>query len=680
MCYNASMKILSPAGNMNSLKLAVYNGADEVYVGINDFNARNNIDGFTMESLKDAVDFCHIYNVKINLAINILFKNKELPQALEIIKKAYQMGVDYFIIQDLGLAVLVKRFIKNAKIHASTQMGIHNLEGVRFLEKIGFSRVVLARETSISEIKRIKENSNVEIEYFVHGALCVCFSGNCYLSEVLFDASGNRGKCKQLCRLNYSFNKNDKTLLEGPLLSAKDFNMLDRLNALKEAGVDVLKIEGRARRPFYIASATKAYKNALNGIKTEQETLPLAFNRGFTPGYLDGNGKIISKSQNHIGIEIGTIKKVVGGKTFNEVFFNSNYALSPKSTFKTFDKNGEKSVFTAYDLKKLQGNEYRLTTTAKVNINDKINLIVDNKKEEEALKQKFKMPLAIDIYAEENKNLKGQVKVDETLIEVIGDTCESAKSSPLSIRDFEQSFEKNEYFLPNINLKILENIFLTKKSLNEFRRQLYSKVIDAKVNKHKKIIDDFSFNIEELKAKPLTDFCYTSKIQDNYTSKNVIYSPDTYSKEDVVKFKNSCIQSGKTPILDLVNYAEEKDIQLIQNIITQCDITFVANNYFALSLKGNYIIGPYLNVYNNVSANTLNVPFICFNTANKSAKDTSFKPIYYMTLRHCPYKNLLDADCKNCPHANDYYYKMQDGKKLYLKRKKLSSCTFYLTD
>ena len=195
------MKILSPAGNFESLKMAVYNGAKEVYLGISNFNARNNIEGFSESDLDDIVFFCHIHGVKVNLTVNILFKNEELQDAVNLVVRSYNKGVDCFIIQDLGLASFLHENYPEIELHASTQMGICNLEGAKYVEKLGFKRVVLARETPLEEIRNIKRNTNLEIEYFVQGALCVCFSGNCYLSSYLCDASGNRGKCKQLCRL-----------------------------------------------------------------------------------------------------------------------------------------------------------------------------------------------------------------------------------------------------------------------------------------------------------------------------------------------------------------------------------------------------------------------------------------------------------------------------------------------
>ena len=173
------MKLLSPAGNFESLKVAVYNGADEVYLGINEYNARNNIDGFTLDNLKEAVDFAHLFGVRVFLALNILFSDDELQSALDIVVKANNLGVDAFIVQDLGLISLIAKHYPTVELHASTQMGIHNSEGVKALLPYGIKRVVLSRETPLSEIKRINANHNIETEYFVQGALCVSFSGNC---------------------------------------------------------------------------------------------------------------------------------------------------------------------------------------------------------------------------------------------------------------------------------------------------------------------------------------------------------------------------------------------------------------------------------------------------------------------------------------------------------------------
>ena len=188
------MNLLSPAGNLESLKTAIYHGADEVYLGINSFNARNNVDGFTLETLKEGVDFAHVYGVKVLVAINILFDQSEIQSACDLVVDCFNLGVDAFIVQDLGFASMLIAHYPQIPLHASTQTAVHNLQGAKFFEKLGFKRVVLARETSLNEIENISKNCNIELEYFVQGALCVGFSGNCYLSAYTCSASGNRGR------------------------------------------------------------------------------------------------------------------------------------------------------------------------------------------------------------------------------------------------------------------------------------------------------------------------------------------------------------------------------------------------------------------------------------------------------------------------------------------------------
>ena len=257
------MELLAPVGDKESLKVAVYNGANAIYLGIKDFNARNNIAGFSLEDLDDVVRFFHLWNVKVYLAINILFKDEELQKALDVVFHANNKGVDAFIVQDVGLAYLINKHYPNIVLHASTQMAVHNLDGVKQLEKLGFKRVVLSREVGLEEIKYIHKNSNIEIEFFVQGALCVSFSGNCYLCSYLANKSGNRGVCQQFCRLPFEAYENNKLIKKGNLLSAKDICLIEKLQDLKEAGVVSLKIEGRARRPFYVGQVCKTYSKVL---------------------------------------------------------------------------------------------------------------------------------------------------------------------------------------------------------------------------------------------------------------------------------------------------------------------------------------------------------------------------------------------------------------------------------
>lgn len=668
------MKILSPAGNFESLKMAVFNGADEVYLGINEFNARNNIDGFNISTLKEAVDFSHVFDVKVLLAINILFDDRELQTALDTIVDAYNLGVDAFIIQDLGLARLVHKNYPQIEIHASTQMGIHNLEGVKYLEQLGFKRVVLARETPLEEIKRIKQNSNIEIEYFAQGALCVCFSGNCYISSYMCNASGNRGRCKQLCRLPYTLQKDGKDLKTGYLLSAKDFNVTSRLEELKTAGVDVLKIEGRARRPFYVAMATKEYYSALHYKKHSEDNLKLAFNRDYTAGYFNGNENIISQFQNHIGIFIGKIDKVNYGKNFNEVYFTSNRPLSAKSTFKIFANEKEKCTLSAFDLKEISKGKYMLTTTHKVSLGDRINLIIDAKLEEEILAQSKKREFEVSIFAEENKPIQANFLFENQTFKIYGELCQKANNQPISSEDIISNFNKSELFKINLKIEKLDKIFMPKQKLNEFRRNVLAKLYDALTEKHRNNLQKVMVKIEK-NIKKFENFQTINHLNEKFIADNIIYSPEIYTFENIKNFQTLCKKQNKKGFLDTPNFALADDIKFLKDIISKTKISIVANNYYALSFDTEIVIGAGLNVFNHITANTYNLPVIT------AESDISTKINFpYMTLRHCPMKSHLNANCAKCPYCGNFTYKMDNGKILKLKRKKLSTCTFYLTD
>lgn len=663
------MKLLSPVGDEQSLKMAIYNGADEIYLGVKDFNARN-IEGFSLSSLKQAVDFAHIYGVNVHLAVNILFTNEEMQSALDLIVDAYNLGVDAFIVQDLGLADLVHTYYPQIEMHASTQIGLHNLEGVKQAEKFGFKRVVLARETPLEEIKRIRQNTNVEIEYFAQGALCVCFSGNCYMSSYLLNASGNRGKCKQLCRLPYDLRLNNKALAIGYLLSAKDFNMLERLEDLQLAGVDAIKIEGRARRPYYVGVATKTYRQALDGINSNQNDLPLAFNRGYTQGYFNGNSGIISKLQNHIGLEIGKVERVKKGKRFNEIFVSSNRELNPKSSFKFFRAGQEVAVVTAYDLTRA-GELYRITTTNNVQKGDIVNLINDFNLEQSMLAIMRKIDVPIKIVAKADQPITAKFCVDDEVCEIKGELLQTAKNAPLSIEELQENFKKNEYFDFNINAEI-ENVFIAKQKLNEFRRAVVEKIVERKTNIKTPKLNKIVLN-EPQDANKLNDFQFVENADDDLFAKIVVFDPEIYNETEIAEFKQKVENLNKIFVLNLPNFALKPDIEFLRDLVEKNKIAVLANNLYALDFNTKIYLGGGMNVYNNFSASVFGLPFI-------PAENIEQHTMPYMTLRHCPMKEHLHANCGNCPYHNGYEFVLNTGKRFKLKRKKLSTCTFYLTD
>ena len=277
------MEILAPAGSYESLTAALRAGADAVYLGLEQFSARGAAANFNREQLAQAVADCHERGVKVHVALNTLIKDEERAAVHAAIKSICAAGVDAVIVQDLAVAAMVRECAPTLPLHASTQMTVHNLSGVRVLEQLGFSRVVLARELTLEEISHVAKNTKLEVEVFIHGALCMSASGMCYLSSLLGQRSGNRGLCAQPCRLNFRCNGREHAL------SLKDLSAISQLRELERIGVASVKIEGRMKRPEYVAAAVTACRQARDGQEPDMEKLQAVFSRsGFTNGYMEG--------------------------------------------------------------------------------------------------------------------------------------------------------------------------------------------------------------------------------------------------------------------------------------------------------------------------------------------------------------------------------------------------------
>ncbi len=315
---NEKIELMAPVGSTEALRAAVQNGADAVYLGGKMFSARQYAQNFALGELAEAVRYCHLYGVKVYLAVNTLIENEEFPQLLKYAYDLYSIDVDAIIIQDLGVAYALHKVLPEVEIHASTQMTIHNSAGVRYIEKMGFARVVLAREVSLENIKLIGEKSSLPLETFVHGALCVSYSGQCLMSSMIGGRSGNRGRCAQPCRLSYTLvDSKGKEVEAGHLLSPKDLKMVEHIPELIDAGVVALKVEGRMKRPEYVATVIRNYRQALDNLNktvpeyTQKELLQI-FNRDFTTGYYfekPGPQLMSYQRPNNRGLRIGRVVK-----------------------------------------------------------------------------------------------------------------------------------------------------------------------------------------------------------------------------------------------------------------------------------------------------------------------------------------------------------------------------------
>ena len=342
------MKILSPAGSFEAVLSAVKFGADAVYLGLTDFSARKNAKNLTETELKEAVRYCHKRGVEVFAAINTLIYEHEINDAAKAVRNAVNAGTDGIIIQDWAAYEIVRSTSPDTRIVASTQMTVNNVYGVRLLEKMGFDTVVLPRELTKSQIKEIKDRTDINIEIFCHGALCVCYSGQCYFSSFIGERSGNRGLCAQPCRMMYEYNSK-----KGFFLSPKDLSLINNLNEVEESGADVIKIEGRLKSEYYTAAVTDVYRRTLDSGKPPSEediaVLNASFMRGgYTPGYFKGikNAALFNykKRENPYSDDTRKLEKHYG----NLLKQTGDFYKSPASLSITFRSDGRINIKYEY--------------------------------------------------------------------------------------------------------------------------------------------------------------------------------------------------------------------------------------------------------------------------------------------------------------------------------------------
>lgn len=534
-------ELLSPVGDLECLKAAVQNGANTVYLGASSFNARARATNFNNENLKEAILYAKLRNVKVNLTLNTLLKENELNEAISLAVFAYNCGVDAIIIQDLGLAKFLHTNYPEITLHASTQMTVHNLEGVKQLEAFGFKRVVLSRELSISEIEYIRKNTNVELEVFIHGALCISYSGQCLFSSMVGNRSGNRGMCAQPCRLPCELYSNKNLLDKGFLLSPRDQSAIDFLPALIKSGIDCFKIEGRQKAPEYVATVTKIYRkyidfiinninlsdeelinqihimieipNEITGLSDKEELLQV-FNRGnFSKGHFENepNTKLIySKKPNNMGLYLGKIQNFNNQKGHITLKLENSISIGDRISINNENYTVSELMIKNKNYPTLDSGNTVTLGRMKGNISNGMSVFrIENKKlsifaqstfnsEKELLNIPFDaeitikkgLPIKLTVYGKAGfyKNLK--VTIDSDIIP------ENAENQPVSKEKIIAQLSKTgntPFCFENINIDLENNLFIPKiSSLNKLRRNAFAEL----ENKVKEI---YTFNINDSK-------------------------------------------------------------------------------------------------------------------------------------------------------------------------------------
>ena len=531
--------LLAPVGDFECLKAAVQNGANSVYFGSNFFSARAFANNFDLNELKQAIEYAKIRGIKTNLTLNTLIKDSEFEDACSLARHAYEFGIDAIIVQDLGLGIQLIKMFPDLPIHASTQMSVHNLDGALELQKLGFKRVVLARELSIDEINYICKNTNIEIECFIHGALCISYSGQCLFSSMLGGRSGNRGKCAGPCRLSYDLLENNKKIDSGYLLNTRDLCGLEYIPHMINAKVTCLKIEGRMKSPEYVATVTRIYRkyidlalsnNAYIIDEQDKKDLLQVFNRGMSStGHLANtpNRNLVYKEKpNHMGLFLGTVKNYNKNKGYVTLKLNETIRVGDKVSFEneagsyTISELMEKNI----NIKETKVDQIVTIGRIKGNINlgDKIYKIssktLSNKALESFKSENIKIPLKCSMKIKHSKPIKVLVtsllnnnEYKDLNIEYVSDYYpEEAKNRPLDKSTIIKQLSKTNntpYEFKIIDIDLDENIFISKLSiLNEIRRTCLEKVQEYTISKIHRQLDNKLENLYDTNKKEIKLF------------------------------------------------------------------------------------------------------------------------------------------------------------------------------
>ena len=706
------LEVLAPIGSVQALKSAIYAGADAVYLGLDLFNARIKADNFTKDNIRQYVEYCHLFGVKVYVTFNTSIKNSEMKIFEEYVDIAAKAGVDAFIVTDLGTLDIFKKY--DVPLHGSTQIGVHNLAGAKVLEDLGFSRVVLSRESLIEDIVKIKQNTSLEIEYFVHGALCVCFSGGCLMSSMMSGDSGNRGRCNQPCRLKYSSTYSDE---EKYLLSPKDQCLIDKIDELYRAGVDSLKIEGRLKQPHYVGNVVAEYRKAVDGMlsgkknKVDYSALKRAYNRGnFTLGYnYEGSKSIIyDKINGNIGEEIGEIVYCAKGI----VKIKSKYALNIGDGLKILKDGKEVGGFGVNNLQESNG-VYTMNANKTYQVGSKVCLTSEKAQIDKFndISPKLSIKFSLTAICGEKLTLKAICGDIEEV--VVGDIVESAKSQGAtkisvaeqllrlgdsdfisSIDDIEFDYdEKKPCFIPKSQLNNLRREAVEKlrlRLIDEFEKGRvkvgFSEQKTTFVNARKTSLEndlyiEIDANEESLNAIKKLSGKVNTCLNFSHNLAKILESilKDNLIKNNIEELFLKLPRVARGENFEIIEKMLEKNIDSIDGII--------ADNLYAVYLAIKYnkkvVGGIGLNIFNNSYTRVLGLNG-AIDSVELNKNELIENGIIYgygklpiMTLLHCPVQVNTKCDCSTCKYKGDFSYFDKRGE-YQISRNKIRYCQFEL--
>ena len=546
------MKIVAPAGNMERFYSAISATADEIYLGLKGFGARRNAENFTVEELKKAIDYAHLRGSRIFLTLNTIMTNREIELLYPTLKDLYNYGLDAIIVQDIGYAEYLHKNFPSIEIHGSTQMTVANYYEINYLKELGFKRIVLPRELSFEEIKEIRKNTDMELEVFVSGSLCISFSGNCYMSSFIGGRSGNRGMCAQPCRKEYKTSCGEKSYF----LSPKDqLYGLDEIKKLQEIGVESIKVEGRMKDVSYVYETVSYFRNLINGIDMEENTHKL-FNRGYSKGYFYDNDKnIMNRDYSYnMGEKIGEVveksirldEDIVSGDGIT--FVSKDYKNLGGTYINRIAYKNEKLVLTFPE-----GTKYIFRNYNK-RLNDEISKKIKNTDKKLEINfdftAKLNEKLILKIYLEDKNGNKilNLEEISETL-------TQKAQKRAINEEDIKEKLSEigdSEFTVKDIKVNIDENIFIPLSELKNLKRNAVEKFREKILSYFRRDLDRelkennqeyFKLEIEKDKPKDLEIRVIVSNeeqknflenIKNEYNIKEIYYRTYDIAKQSML--------------------------------------------------------------------------------------------------------------------------------------------------
>jgi len=676
------VELLAPVGNMESLYQAIHNGADAVYLAGKKYGARSYAQNFNEEEIIDAIKYCHLYGVRVYVTVNTIIFEREKDEFLSYLEFLYKNNVDAVIMQDIGMIAKVRSFLPNLEVHASTQLHNHNIEGIRLLEKMGVSRIVMAREMSLDEISKI--DTNLEKEVFVHGALCIGYSGCCLFSSMNTNRSGNRGECIASCRLTYRLLENNKEVKTygDYLLSTKELNTVKYIDKLIESGINSFKIEGRMKSPEYVGLVTKIYRQAIDSYYNNKKfaineellkKMSVLFNRDYTKGFLfndKGSSLMNIKAPNHQGIYLGKVIE------FNnkEIKIKLDEEINQEDGIRLLDENKGMIVNRLYNEKKQLVNHLNKGEIAildnKINCSKKgiVNKTIDKKLIEELKKIKEKkITINAEIFLKKNLPLKLVIWDDDGNKVIVSlKDVEEAINRPLDLESVKKQITRlgnTPFTLNNIDIYMDDDVFVNNKELNEIRRIACDKLIEQRKNKKissknnpfltsnkKHILEKSSLNVlvrtkEQLDAAKelavdniyITDYLLYQQNKSNnmyYVLPRVINNYHNYENENLLVRELGSINK----------YSENNNISsdYTLNIVNSDSIKLLES--FGVKRVG---LSPEA-LLNELECSKYNIEYVVYGR------------IELMITKYCPVNMILNNDDLKCILCRNNAYSLKD--------------------